>query len=260
MDVTVTALLHGRTALVSGAGGGVGRGIALALATAGAHIVVAARRETTGSETAALIRQQGGNAICVETDIARREDVENAIARCVEKFGGLDIVVHNATSGFSGAPIALEDINDARLEAEASIALDGAFFLARAAFPHLRDHGHGRFIVLTSVEGVHGGSINPVYGTVKAGQRGFIKSLAREWGQYNILVNGINPAALTDAAEEHFKRFPEALAKVNAAIPLGRMGDPRADIGGAAVALSSDMMRFVTGQIINVNGGFFTAL
>lgn len=252
--------LKERIALVSGAGGGVGRGIALALAQAGARIIVAARRAATGLETVRLIREAGGHALCVETDISRRIPVEQAVAAGVAEFGRLDIVVHNAVSGLSGVPVQLEDIDAARLEEEAGIALDGAFFLARAAFPHLRDHGRGRFIVLTSVEGVHGGSVNPVYGLTKAGQRGFVKALAREWGPHRINVYGLTPAALTDSAREHFRRFPDAEARVTAAIPLGRMGDPQSDIGAAAVALCGDDLHFVTGQILNVNGGYYTAL
>lgn len=256
----MSGLLMGRVALVSGAGGGVGRGIALALAAAGARVVIAARRGSTGEQTTDLIRSEGGQALSIETDIAQRRDVERAITAGVSAFGGLDIVVHNATSGYSGVPVRLEDIDDQRLDEEASIALDAAFYLARAAFPHLRDHGRGRFIVLTSVEGIHGGSVNPVYGLTKAGQRGFIKSLAREWGAARILVHGLTPAALTDAANEHFKRFPEARDKLITAIPVGRIGDPREDIGAAAVALCSDLMHYVTGQILNVNGGYYTAL
>ena len=102
--------------------------------------------------------------------------------------------------------------------------------------------------------------MNPTYGTVKSGQRGFVKALAREWGPFGILVNGVNPAAMTDSAEEHFKRFPETREKLLAAVPLRRIGDPRNDIGAAVVALCSDYTRFVSGQIINVNGGFFTGV
>lgn len=252
--------LQNRVALVSGAGGGVGRGIAQALAAAGARVVVAARRAATGEETVRLIREANGHALCVETDIARRDHVEHAIAAGITEFGRLDIVIHNAVSSLSGVPVRLEDIDAARLDEEAGIALDGAFYLARAAFSHLRDHGRGRFVVLTSVEGVHGGSVNPVYGLTKAGQRGFVKALAREWGPHRINVFGLTPAAMTDSAREHFRRFPEAEARVTAAIPLGRMGDPQGDIGAAAVALCGDDLHFVTGQILNVNGGYYTAL
>lgn len=260
MDAALNPALRGRVALVSGAGGGVGRGIALALAQAGAQVIVAARRAVTGEETVHLIHEVGGRALCIETDIANRDQVARTIAAGIDQFGRLDIVIHNAVSGRSGEPVRLEDIDAARLDEEAGIALDGAFHLARAAFPHLRDHGRGRFVVLTSVEGVHGGSVNPVYGLTKAGQRGFVKALAREWGPYRINVHGLTPAALTDSAREHFRRFPEAEAKVTAAIPLGRMGDPQGDIGAAAVALCGDDLHFVTGQIFNVNGGYYTAL
>lgn len=257
-------LLAGRVALVTGAGGGVGRGIALALAAAGAKVVVAARRAATGDETVALIAAAGSEApssqaLCIETDIAVRAQVERAVVATVAAFGGLDIVVHNASSGLSGVPVAIEDVDDERWEDESRIALDAVFFLARAAFSHLHVSGHGRFIVLSSVQGIVGGAMNPVYATVKSAQRGFVKALAREWGPSGITVNGINPAAMTPASEEHFRRSAEAYRTTLASIPLGRMGDAQRDIGGAAVALCCDCSAYVTGQIVNVNGGLHTA-
>jgi len=103
--------LEGRVALVTGAGGGVGRGIALALAAAGAKVTIAARRAATGDETAELIRKEGGSALSVQTDVARREEVERAVARTVETYGALDIMIHNASSGLSGMPAQLGEIS-----------------------------------------------------------------------------------------------------------------------------------------------------
>ena len=253
-------LLHGRTAIVTGAGGGIGRGLSQALAMAGANVVIAARRAATGDETRALIEADAGTAICVQTDVTKRADVEAAVQAAIATYGGLDIVVHNASSGQSSAPTRCEDIDDARWDEQYAIALDAAFYLAQASFAHLRDTGRGRFIILSSAQALHGGAMNPIYASVKSAQRGMVKALAREWGPHNITVNGIAPAAETDATKAHFERHPQLREQILSVIPLRRLGNMRDDIGGAIVALCSDQMRFVTGQVIPVDGGAYTAL
>jgi NAD(P)-dependent dehydrogenase (short-subunit alcohol dehydrogenase family) len=262
MDGAVSAagLLQARTAIVTGAGGGIGRGLAQALAAAGANVAIAARRAATGDETLALIEREGGRAISVPTDVAKRGDVDAAVAAAVKKFGALDIVIHNASSGQSGIPTKCEDIDAARWDEQYATALDAAYYLAQASFSHLRASGRGRFIILSSAQALHGGAMNPVYAAVKNAQRGMMKALAREWGPSGITVNAIAPAAETDATKEHFARHPQLRAQIVGMIPLRRMGDMRDDIGGAIVALCSDQMRFVTGQLIPVDGGAYTAL
>ena len=108
------ALLQGRTAIVTGAGGGIGRGLALALAAQGANVIIAARRASTGDETRALVEAAGGRALCVQTDVAQRPDVNRAVAAAIDTYGALDIVVHNASSGLSSQPISLRFANPYR--------------------------------------------------------------------------------------------------------------------------------------------------
>ncbi len=253
-------LLQGRTAIVTGAGGGIGRGLAQALAGAGANVVIAARRAATGDETLALIEAEGGRAISVQTDVTRRAHVDAAVAAALATYGGLDIVVHNASSGQSSVPTKCEDIDDARWDEQYAIALDAAYYLAQSSFKHLCDTGRGRFIILSSAQALHGGAMNPIYAAVKNAQRGMVKALAREWGPHNVTVNGIAPASETDASKAYFERNPQIRQQILSVIPLRRMGDMREDIGGAIVALSSELMRFVTGQVIPVDGGAYTAL
>lgn len=253
-------LLEGRTAIVTGAGGGIGRGLAQALAGAGANVVIAARRAATGDETRDLIVAEGGRATSVQTDVARRADVQAAVAAAIASYGGLDIVVHNASSGQSSTPTKCEEIDDARWDEQFGIALDAAFYLAQASYAHLRDTGRGRFIILSSAQALHGGAMNPVYASVKSAQRGMVKALAREWGPHKVTVNGIAPAAETDSSKAYFERNPQIRQQILSVIPLRRMGDMRSDIGAAIVALSSDLMGFVTGQLIPVDGGAYTAL
>jgi NAD(P)-dependent dehydrogenase (short-subunit alcohol dehydrogenase family) len=253
-------LLAGRTAIVTGAGGGIGRGLALALASAGANVVIAARRAETGDETCALIEAEAGHAICVAGDVADGAQVRRVVDAALSQFGGLDIVVHNAASGHSSLPTPCETITDAAFDEQYGVALDAAFHLAQAAFEPLRASRHGRFVILSSAQGLHGGAMNPVYAAVKSAQRGLAKALAREWGPHGITVNALAPAAETDATKVYFERNPQIHAQIVGTIALRRMGDMREDIGGAVVALCSDLMRFVTGQTIPVDGGAYTAL
>jgi NAD(P)-dependent dehydrogenase (short-subunit alcohol dehydrogenase family) len=253
-------LLAGRTAIVTGAGGGIGRGLALALAGAGANVVIAARRAETGDETARMIEAEGGSAVCVPGDVSQQAQVQLVVSSALQRFGGLDIVVHNASSGQSSVPTPCEAIDDARFDEQFGVALDAAFHLAQAAFEPLRASGRGRFVILSSAQALHGGAMNPVYAAVKNAQRGMAKALAREWGAHGITVNAIAPASETDATKVYFERNPQIRAQIVATIALRRMGDMREDIGGAVVALCSDLMRFVTGQIVPVDGGAYTAL
>ncbi len=247
--------LHGRTALVTGAGGGLGRGIALALAAAGAQVVIAARRQATGDETAALIEREGGRALSVQADVSVRAEVERSIAAALSAFGALHIVVHNAASGLSGIPARLTDISEQNWHEQTRIALDALFFLARASYVHLRVHGRGRLLVLASAQGVTGGSMNPAYTAVKSGQRGFVRALAREWGIHGITVNAILPAGLTDAAKAHMERNPNLRELIRRQNPMGHLGDPRSEIGAAVVGLASDAGCYINGQLVAVDGG-----
>jgi 3-oxoacyl-[acyl-carrier protein] reductase len=253
-------LLAGRTALVTGSGGGIGRGIALAFAAAGAQVIIAARRALTGDEVAREIVAAGGKALSVQTDVSRRSEVEAAVARAVEAYGGLDILVHNASSGRSPEPAMLENVTDELWDAHASVAVRAAFHCAQAAFPHFRARGGGRYILLTSTVALQGSAYLPVYAAVKNAQRGFVKALAREWGPLGIHVNAIAPAAETPAVTRYFEQNPQLRAGAIARLPLRRMGEPRADIGAAAVFLAGDGGRFITGQTLVVDGGNYTCL
>lgn len=257
---TQTQHLVGKTALITGAGGGVGRGIALELAAAGAQVVVVARRGATGEETAQLIRAEGGQALAVEGDVTRLEDMHRAVQATLEQYGGLHIVVHNATHGASGHPKQLQDFDDADWDAQVAVDLAGAHHCALAAYPALRASGAGRVILLCSTFGLHGAALNPAYAAIKGGIRGLTKALAREWGPEGITVNAISPSALTAASAAFFDTNPALRDSYIANFPLGRMGNERTDIGQAVAALCGPGMGYVTGQIIQVDGGLYTAV
>ncbi|BAI74804.1 tropine dehydrogenase (plasmid) [Azospirillum sp. B510] len=252
-------VLAGRTALITGAGQGIGLGIAQAFAAAGARVVLAVRRREIGDAALDLIRSEGGDGRVVVADVTSAEQMNAAVEYAVAEFGGLDIAVHNANNPASAVPIALEAVTDADWEAQAAVAHVGAFLLAKAAHPYLKASGNGCYILLVSAFGLHGAGMNPIYSILKGADRGFIKALAREWGRDGIRVLGVAPSALTPPAELFFNQYPEIRAAYLTNFPLGRMGHSTDDIGTAVTALCSDLCRYVTGQTLVVDGGLFTA-
>jgi NAD(P)-dependent dehydrogenase (short-subunit alcohol dehydrogenase family) len=254
----VTALA-GRTAIVTGAGQGVGEGIARALATAGANVVVATRRAETGEPVAAAIRAAGGRASFVETDVTVGPSVDAVVARAVDEYGGLEIMVHNAYKPARAHRV--EDADEDVWLPNAGTAVWGAFYCARAAYPHLRAAGdRGRLIFVSSPAGIEGTATRPVYAAVKGAQRALAKSLAKEWGADGITVNCIAPVAESPALAEAFAGDPDLRDAVAARTALRRIGRPEQDIGPVAVFLASDGASFVTGQTIVCDGGSFMGL
>jgi NAD(P)-dependent dehydrogenase (short-subunit alcohol dehydrogenase family) len=252
-------LLDGRTVLVTGAGAGVGEGIARACAAHGANVVIAARRRETGDPVAAAITADGGRARCVRCDVADLDDVRGAVEAAVAAFGGLDTVVHNALAPV-GPPGAIEDVSEETWRAMVATAVRASYHCAVVAHPHLRAR-RGSLVLITSAAGVEGSAHLPAYAVAKAAQRGLLKSLAREWGPDGVRVNGIAPVALTPALQRATAARPEALdEQLVARTPLRRIGDPTADIGPVAVFLASDLARYVTGQTVVADGGGFTGL
>lgn len=252
--------LTGRVVIVTGAGQGVGEGIARRLASHGAHVVVAARRASTGEPVAASIVDDGGSALCIETDVTDRASVDECVAATVSRFGALHVMVHNAFSG--GIRHRLEDADlDVHWEAMSRTAVWGSLHCAQAAYAHLVAAGtHGRLILLTSPSGVEGSANIPLYSPVKGAQRAMAKSLAREWGHHGITVNCIAPVAGSPALVRAFERDPSLQRAIEARTPLGRVGDSTEDIGSVAVFLAGDDAGYVTGQTIVCDGGSFLGL
>ena len=252
--------LDGRTAIVTGAGQGVGLGIARRLASEGANVVVAARRSETGEPAAASIRDGGGTAVCIVTDVTDRAQVQACVDRTVAEFGGLEIMVHNAVAGAASVH-RLETVEPGTWETLSRTAVWGSYHCAQAAAPHLHSaRARGRLILITSPSGIEGSHTLPLYSPAKAAQRALAKSLAREWGHHGTTVNCIGPVAETPALSRAFESNPELSARLTARTPLGRIGDAETDIGAAAAFLASDDAAYITGQTLIVDGGHFMGL
>jgi NAD(P)-dependent dehydrogenase (short-subunit alcohol dehydrogenase family) len=256
--VSVENGLAGRSVLVTGAGDGIGRGAALACGAAGAFVVVAARGDN-GAETVAQVEGGGGSATWARCDVTDAGEVESAVRVAVDKAGGLDVIVHNATSRRSSEPERLDEVDPEGWAEHASVSLTGAYLCARAAFPALQER-RGRFLAMTSASGMEGSTTFPVYATVKAALRGFAKSLAREWAPMGVTVNVLSPLARTPAMDNAILEDPDLEARLARRVPLGRMGDAETDIGPAVVFLAGDGGRYITGQTLVVDGGRFMTL
>jgi 3-oxoacyl-[acyl-carrier protein] reductase len=246
-------------ALVTGSGQGVGRGCALALADAGHDVVVASRRPDNGEPVAQEIRDRGGRAICVPTDVMERDAIFNAVERAVDEFGALDVMVHNAFTG-TGRPYRVEEATEKEWERVSRSAVWASIWCAQAAADRLAASAQGRLILVSSAAGIEGSASLPLYGAVKGAQRALAKSLAREWGDRGVTVNCIAPIAMTGALEYAFDKNPDLRPALEARLPIGRMGDPELDIGSVVAFLASEGASYVTGQTIMCDGGSFTGL
>jgi 3-oxoacyl-[acyl-carrier protein] reductase len=255
----VTAVdLSGRTVLVTGGAAGVGRGIALACGAAGAHVVVASRRDN-GVDVVDEIVARGHAASWSQCDVTDRDSVAGAVAHAVDRTGALHAVVHNATSNQSSVPHRLEEVQDALWEQHTSVSLRGAYHCAVAALPALRATG-GTLLVMTSPAGFEGSATLPLYATMKGALRGFAKSLAREWAPHGVTVNVVSPLAYSPAMVNAIAEDPAMEGRLARRVPLGRVGDPEVDVGRGIAFLVSADAAFVTGQTLGVDGGHFMSL
>lgn len=246
--------LAGRVAIVTGAGMGIGRGIARRFAREGCQVVVAELRDEFGRRTAEEIATGlGGRARFAAVDVGRREAVERLVAETIATEGRVDILVNNA-QGYTPL-IPLEEKTDEMMARSLDTGLWAAFWSMQAAFPHMRDQRFGRIINFCSLNGVTGAWYSVDYNATKEGIRGLTRSAAREWGQHNITVNAIAPGAASEGYRAWADRNPEQAAAAVATVPLRRIGDPEEDLGGVALFLASDDGAYITGHTLFADGG-----
>ncbi|MEM1562938.1 MAG: 3-oxoacyl-ACP reductase family protein [Candidatus Bathyarchaeia archaeon] len=243
--------LAGKVAFVTGAARGIGKAIALALAKEGCDVVVVDLDEMGAQQVAQEIRNMGRRALSVKANVASLEEVRRAFSLVLEKFGKLDILVNNAGIIKRGT---LEDHSDDDWELVMAVNLKGTYYCSREAAKIMKAQGWGRIINISSVAGKIGDIASaPSYGPSKAAVNALTKSLARELAPFGITVNAVAPHAIeTEMTAEWTEEKRRAMISQ---IPLGRMGKPE-EVAAAVVFLASPEASFITGEILDVNGGY----
>lgn len=242
--------LKERVALVTGAGQGVGAGIAQALSARGAAVIVAEYDAESGQSMADSLER----GAFVHTDVSDRDQVEHAVAFALEQFGKLDVLVNNAYPT-GNAPARIENREDEVFERAMQGGFMGPWWAMKAALPSMREQQWGRVINVCSLNGVNAHPYTAEYNSAKEALRALSRTAAREWAQHGICVNVICPAARTPAYDRFEQHSPDNAALMLKQNPMGRMGDPEADIGGVAAFLSSEEARYLTGNTLFVDGG-----
>jgi 2-dehydro-3-deoxy-D-gluconate 5-dehydrogenase len=242
--------LSGKAAIVTGANTGLGQAIAIALASAGADVVLVCRGEP--SETAAGIAQHGRKSHWVKADLASTKPVPQIVRGALAAFGRLDILVNNA--GTIRRADAIE-FSESDWDEVIDVNLKSAFFLSQAAARHMVEAGGGKIINIASMLSFQGGIRVASYTASKSGIAGLTKLLANEWAAKGINVNAIAPGYFETNNTQALRDDPVRSRDILARIPAGRWGKP-SDLAGAAIFLASDASNYVHGSIIAVDGGW----
>jgi 3-oxoacyl-[acyl-carrier protein] reductase len=247
------ALLQGKVAIITGAGGDMGRAIAVRYAQEGARVVVAEIQQATAEQTATAVRDAGGEALALAIDVSNRAATESMARQTVERFGRIDVLVNCAAMFGTVERKPFDEITDNEWDACMAVNLRGMWLCCRAVFPYMREQGAGQIINISSGTVFGGTPLFLHYVTSKAGVVGLTRALAREVGDHGIRVNTIAPGlTVTRGSRQHFTdEHYDALARHTA---LGRP-EQVGDLVGTFVYLASDDSKFVTGQTIVVDGG-----
>ena len=237
--------------MVTGASRGIGRACALELSKAGAKVALAARQTEKLGEVAAEIRAAGGEAFVVAIDLALPESIKTAFATVSKAFGRIDILVNNAGVTKDGLALRMKP-DDWNMVLQTN--LSGAFFCIQQVLSPMMRERWGRIVNISSVVGEAGNAGQANYAASKAGLIGLTKSLAQELGSRNITVNAVAPGFVETDMTAVLK--DDVKAKITQAIPLGRIGKPE-EIAAAVRFLASEEASYITGNVIDVNGGMY---
>lgn len=242
--------LEGKVALVTGAGGGIGRAAAEAFARSGASVMVSDVNEAGGAETVAMIEAAGGKAAFVRCDVSKAEEVKAMVAATVEKFGGLDCAFNNA--GINR--ITDDQYDDAIWERDIAINLSGVMRCMREEAAVMLERGGGAIVNTASINGLVGNGGQPAYTAAKHGVVGLARHGALRWAKAGIRVNAVCPGVIETPMTAPLVQNPEMKALMDGMTPMGRMGQA-SEIAEAVVWLCSPAASFVTGHAMVVDGG-----
>lgn len=241
--------LAGKNALVTGAGRGIGREVALTLAKAGANVAVCDLDAATAQSTAAEVQALGRTSVSLRCDVAKASDVAEAVSSFGTSFPTLDILVNNAGITRDGLVVRMKEED---WDLVLSVNLKSAFLFCKEAARLMMKARSGKIVNIASVVGIIGNAGQANYSSSKAGLIGLTKSLAREFASRNIQVNAVAPGFIQTAMTD--KLSPQDREKLASQIPMERLGQPL-DVAHAVLFLASSLSDYVTGQVLAVDGG-----
>jgi len=239
-----------KSVIVTGGSKGLGRGIARVFADEGAKVLVVARQQDAGEQTAAEIVSAGGTASFFSADVSSWDDVEAMVEAAVDRHGGVDVLCNNAGI-FPSARV--EEMTTEEWDTVNSVNLKGTFFAVKACLPQIKKSSQGRILLTSSITGPTTGYPGWAhYGATKAGMLGFMRTAAIEFARDNITINAVMPGnimteGLDDIGEDYLRRMEQS-------IPMGKLGEPE-DVAHALLFLASHEAKYITGQTLVVDGG-----
>ena len=243
--------LVGKTALITGSGGGMGRSHALLMSERGADIIVHDIKEDGANETAEMVRANGQKASVLIADVRDVPDFTSKINQAEDEHGKIDILVNNA--GVSGNKLSVEDIDEVVFDQMFGIQVRGSFFATKAVLPGMKARKSGSIVVISSIYAMGGSEFASHYAAAKAALSGFTKAWAREFAKDRIRVNAVAPGFILTGMTQG-SNTPEMVKERGTKMPLGRLTTPE-DISYAVAWLASEETEMITGQVISPNSG-----
>lgn len=242
--------MQGKTAIITGGGSGFGRETSIKLAQRGANISVVDVSKEQGEETVKLCKQLGTNAIFIEADVSKVEDVKRYVSQTVEHFGKIDLFFNNA--GISGSGVRTLDCSEEEFDAIVNVNLKGAFYGLKYVVNEMLKTGGGSIVNTASLGGIVGMPTLGPYSATKHGIVGLTKTIAGEYGRDNIRINAIAPGTNETPMVKAFP--PEAIKAMGEAVPMDRLGQPH-EVGNVVAFLLSDEASYIHGAVISIDGG-----